>query len=278
MSEINKGWLDWAFENGIEPEIISYIMIKPDYLWYCSDIGDQFASPRSWTFADQWLKIFKTGRISYSDLRNILIGCVGIEVGYNFWMFMGISSIRVRTEDGNYIPITDYTTRGFMNSLVGRIVLYDYKPDLCKILPEKYPENESVEINYEGKKVKINVMFRKHEIAAYVISSVISVILNNYREWQKYSILKSIASEEGYNVDEMSPYELDKVLSDIYTANKEKVDKQLNEIIKEKLSELMSWLTNLVEEYKNKEECMMLATTFEAISWQINKTILELKK
>lgn len=66
--------IGWAIQNDIDPLIISYLKLHPDHFCQKPDSLNVFATPRSWQFANEYLKDEK---IKERLKRAAIAGCVG---------------------------------------------------------------------------------------------------------------------------------------------------------------------------------------------------------
>ncbi|MDD5157343.1 MoxR family ATPase [Sulfurimonas sp.] len=103
MSVDVQDWRFWAFKNGIDESIISYISYKNEHLFTFDAKSDakSFATPRSWEFVDSILK----SKISKELLLETLGGAVGKDVAVSFLAFRRVSAklpdIQNILENGN---------------------------------------------------------------------------------------------------------------------------------------------------------------------------------
>jgi hypothetical protein len=67
-----EAWRGWAIQNGVDPRVISFLTVQPDYLHKldATNSGQAWASPRSWEFASNLLK----------DSQNLKPDVLGIAV------------------------------------------------------------------------------------------------------------------------------------------------------------------------------------------------------
>lgn len=100
----HKAWLDWAYENGINHLITSFINFKPSNLHvFDPDHTDStFACPRTWEFASKLL-----GKDAFTeDLMPLIAGTLGQGVAREFFAFTKIAGKVVSTEDIVKSPLT----------------------------------------------------------------------------------------------------------------------------------------------------------------------------
>lgn len=87
-SHVNE-WLDWAYENGIDHRITSYIKFKPGNLYaFSPDHTDKtFACNRTWEFANRILKVTEDGD---SERLPLLAGTISEGIAREFIGFCAI--------------------------------------------------------------------------------------------------------------------------------------------------------------------------------------------
>lgn len=83
-----EDWRLWAFENGVDARIISYISYKNEHLFTFDAKSDtkSFATPRSWEFVNS---ILKSG-LSQNMLLDAISGAVGETVAISFLGFIKV--------------------------------------------------------------------------------------------------------------------------------------------------------------------------------------------
>lgn len=107
-------WIDWAAQNGIQPQIIAYLKFKPDNLYSFDPVkGDKaFATPRSWSYASKWIH----GAGSITKALPQLQACVGEGVALDLKAFDSVWSRLPNLDD----------------ILAGKQVTFDHSdPALC---------------------------------------------------------------------------------------------------------------------------------------------------
>ncbi len=188
--ELEKGgWLDWALRSGIEPEIISYLVVKTSDFFNFS-VTKPYATPRSWTYADQWLKMYKKGMITWEQFRKCLAGTLGPSVGENFAAFVMIGGaivpidVEKAKEEIIYeidylppeVPIAPRNEETKEQSLIF-LIASGYRPDLYKTLAnykDGYtPPGSSVVIHF-------------NEMIHYILTMSIDMIVS-----VKYALISS---------------------------------------------------------------------------------------
>lgn len=82
-------WGKWAVAKGIDHRITSFIEFQPDLLYtFKPDHTDwTYASPRTWQFADDFLKVLDVGD---QDMRPLLAGTITQGVAHEFLVFCQI--------------------------------------------------------------------------------------------------------------------------------------------------------------------------------------------
>lgn len=75
-------WVTWAINNNVEPQLVSYLKYKPDNLYKFNPSSDDkaFATPRSWSFVDKWLKVTS----SPDEALPYIMGAVGEATAIDF--------------------------------------------------------------------------------------------------------------------------------------------------------------------------------------------------
>ncbi len=81
-------WCEWAYANGIDYRIISYIRYKNEALFEFDPDQKSFATPRSWEFANAIL----TSDLQGSILLDTLGGAIGEERAIDFLSFVKVAS------------------------------------------------------------------------------------------------------------------------------------------------------------------------------------------
>jgi hypothetical protein len=83
-----EDWRFWAYKNGVNETIISYISYKNEHLFTFDPKSEakSFATPRSWEFVNSILN----GNISKELLLDTLSGAVGREVAVSFLSFIKV--------------------------------------------------------------------------------------------------------------------------------------------------------------------------------------------
>ncbi|MDP2894460.1 MAG: MoxR family ATPase, partial [Sulfurimonas sp.] len=83
-----EDWRFWAYKNGVNESIISYISYKNEHLFTFDPKSEakSFATPRSWEFVNSILN----GNISKELLLDTLSGAVGREVAVSFLSFIKV--------------------------------------------------------------------------------------------------------------------------------------------------------------------------------------------
>lgn len=84
QADVND-WRYWAYQNGVDERVISYITFKNEHLFTFDAKSDvkSFATPRSWEYVDSILK----SNIKEELLLDCLSGAVGREVAVGFLSF-----------------------------------------------------------------------------------------------------------------------------------------------------------------------------------------------
>lgn len=77
-----ESWKLWAYEEGIDKRIISYLSYKPSdlFMFDPKSTNKSFATPRSWKFVDDILK----SSVNEKLLENVIAGAVGSETAKEF--------------------------------------------------------------------------------------------------------------------------------------------------------------------------------------------------
>lgn len=99
------GWVQWAFDNGVNSSVISFLMQNED-LFHKFNVDDPaalFPSPRSWTSLSRKLNLreAKIGGASLPEDAVLLYSCgsVGLEAGRLFSIFYKLKSALPSPED-----------------------------------------------------------------------------------------------------------------------------------------------------------------------------------
>lgn len=72
----HRDWLEWAFANGIHPQVIEYIQNRPDHLWSQPPKHEEpFSTPRSWHMLSDAMKEFGD-RLGDTELEVLALGCL----------------------------------------------------------------------------------------------------------------------------------------------------------------------------------------------------------
>lgn len=74
-----KQWLEWAYENGINPWITEYITQRPDHLFSePPKVEEPFSTPRSWHMLSDALKEYGAGEKDVDEkiLKTLAYGCL----------------------------------------------------------------------------------------------------------------------------------------------------------------------------------------------------------
>ncbi len=81
-------WCDWAWEKGIDPRAIAFIRFRPDLLSTFDPTKNEkvFASPRTWEFADRFLK----QSLPYDIFSSLVHGTLGQGVATEFLAFLDV--------------------------------------------------------------------------------------------------------------------------------------------------------------------------------------------
>lgn len=93
----NKEWVDWANSKGFDHRITSYIDFRPDQIYtFSPDHADKtYASPRTWEFMNNLLKVSKITR----DMLPLMIGTVGEGTAREFYGFCEIQDRLPKLEE-----------------------------------------------------------------------------------------------------------------------------------------------------------------------------------
>lgn len=93
----NKEWVDWANSKGFDHRITSYIDFRPDQIYtFSPDHTDKtYASPRTWEFMNNLLKVSKITR----DMLPLMIGTVGEGTAREFYGFCEIQDRLPKLEE-----------------------------------------------------------------------------------------------------------------------------------------------------------------------------------
>jgi len=85
-----EDWRIWAYKNGVDERIVSYISYKNEHLFTFDAKSDakSFATPRSWEFVDGILK----SKIKNEALLDTLSGAVGRDIAVSFLSFMKVKN------------------------------------------------------------------------------------------------------------------------------------------------------------------------------------------
>ncbi len=101
-------WKEWAVKNGIQEEIIEFILFRPDLLYKFDPKlnEDAFASPRSWTACSNLLRLKE--KISKNILQESIEGTIGKGVAAEFFGYLEIRkqlpSIEKILAGENFVP------------------------------------------------------------------------------------------------------------------------------------------------------------------------------
>ncbi|MFH1834448.1 MAG: MoxR family ATPase [bacterium] len=81
-----EDWRDWAVVKGIRPEIISFMLFRPELLFkFQPEKDDQaFPTPRTWEYASSWLNLPR------NMLSEVMCGCVGDGAGGEFMAYLDV--------------------------------------------------------------------------------------------------------------------------------------------------------------------------------------------
>jgi hypothetical protein len=90
-------WKDWALENDVRTEVVSYLNYKSDRLfWFDPKVHiRQFPTPRSWYFVSEILKKTKSLR----GITPLIAGALGDAVATEFAGFLKVASSLPNAED-----------------------------------------------------------------------------------------------------------------------------------------------------------------------------------
>jgi len=83
-------WKKWAAQNNVEPQLIAYINFKPENLYQFDPATDEkaFATPRSWSFVDKWMKATN----SIDEVMPFIQGAIGEAVAIDFKTYLTLYS------------------------------------------------------------------------------------------------------------------------------------------------------------------------------------------
>jgi len=182
-SKMYNSWIDWAVRAGIESEILAYLSIKKDDFFNFSATSP-YPTPRSWVAADQWLKMYKKGKMNYEELRKALAGTVGPEVAEKFTTFIMIGNLRVPVDVKkakeelfielenipNEVPVMSYHPEMKAYSLVF-LIAAGYRPDLLWTF-KRYEDGYKVD----------NIVFHQHEILHFTLVMSLEAMIS-VKEW-----------------------------------------------------------------------------------------------
>ena len=215
-----SNWINWAIKAGIESEIIAYLLIKnTDFFKFSATMP--YPTPRSWSAADQWLKMFKKGKMNYDELRKALAGTIGPEVAERFTTFIMIGSLRVPVDVKkakeevfvelesipSEVPIMSYHPEMKLQSLVS-LIACGYKPDLLWTF-KRYEAGYKVD----------NIVFHLHEIMHYTLVMSLEAMIS-VKDWL---IEEGISKKEA---TEIVCYQLNTLFDWINKQYKEVVEKR----------------------------------------------------
>lgn len=93
-----ESWKQWAYENGIDKRIISYLSYKPSdlFMFDPKSANKSFATPRSWKFVDDILR----SKLDEKLLENVISGAIGNETAKEF---LNYTKVMVELPDINEI-------------------------------------------------------------------------------------------------------------------------------------------------------------------------------
>ncbi len=104
--EVNlEDWTEWATNNNINPEIISFLHFKPELLFAFNPESSEkaFCSPRTWEYASRHIDFSPK-----DNLRQILEGTIGKGATAEFTAFLRLQhdlpDINTIFEGNNYVP------------------------------------------------------------------------------------------------------------------------------------------------------------------------------
>lgn len=85
-----EDWRIWAYKNGVDERIVSYISYKNEHLFTFDAKSDakSFATPRSWEFVDGILK----SKIKNDALLDTISGAVGRDIAVSFLSFIKVAN------------------------------------------------------------------------------------------------------------------------------------------------------------------------------------------
>ena len=88
-------WKEWAYKEGIDPNIIGFITWRPDYLNKFDPSTDDvaFPTPRSWELVNSYMKI------DFDTMFDAISGTVGLETATEFKVFMNFNHKIPQFED-----------------------------------------------------------------------------------------------------------------------------------------------------------------------------------
>lgn len=128
-----KEWNDWAHTDGFDHRVTSYIEFRPDHIYtFSPDHSDKtYASPRTWEFVNQILKVSPITKASLP----LLIGTIGEGVAREFFGFCQIHDKLPKIEQIIQAPnsVTVPTEPSIQFALVGAIAANATK-DNCEAL------------------------------------------------------------------------------------------------------------------------------------------------
>lgn len=139
-----KEWNDYAYTNGYDHRITSYIEFRPDHLYtFSPDHSDKtYASPRTWEFVNDILKVTSITK----EVLPLVIGTIGEGVAREFFGFCQIHDklpkIEQIIQSPNSVPVP--TEPSIQFALVGAIAANvtknncDSLMDFIKRLPSEF--------------------------------------------------------------------------------------------------------------------------------------------
>lgn len=92
-----EDWKEWAIPNGVDQRIIGFLNYRPNYLYQFNPTSDDvaFATPRSWSFVDTYLKIY--GQVEKA--RTMVAGSVGLGIATEFAAYCRVADNIPNVED-----------------------------------------------------------------------------------------------------------------------------------------------------------------------------------
>lgn len=139
-----RDWKEWAFDNGVDRDIIAYLLFQPNDLFNFNPTTKDYAwpSPRSWVFAANKYKLYKDKHPNdnsdeYINKVGVIVGSsVGQAISAKFSAFIKLkvnAKIEDYLEDVNLLATVEKKDLKYA-ILVGLADRYKHKPEIFDTL------------------------------------------------------------------------------------------------------------------------------------------------